>query len=365
MRFVSSSDYKDGILFQNSYLNRPNAYGFYRKEFKARSLDQSSKSARRILSYLIPELSASQFNESIRIFSSYLESYKNTPKDISRIESIISASAYISVRRDGGYLSLLDIASRLRSKNYRSFAGLIRRICIRLKIKNLPKPSIEESLNYVCTKVEKFLREKMVLNASENCQEETFVFWNAEKETKEIRNLTLESLIGDLSGNLVSQKSKHVNPSSLNSKQYIKSKIKEKTSLDSLVKAKHFALLILKTILFDQDRDSIHDQDDILNPQWLSNGVCSTPTISASLYFSFKLYCKNISFNDLLKATGISKSSIIKARKSISHKFRLVSQKLFPGWISSEILDSDSELPPSIFESLINLIHSHYLNSKN
>ncbi|OII74016.1 uncharacterized protein cubi_02818 [Cryptosporidium ubiquitum] len=364
MRFVSVSDYKDGILSQNSYLNRPNAYGFFRKNFKARSLDQSSKAARRILNNLIPELSVSQFNDSIRIFNSYLESYKNTPKDTSRIESLISASAYISVRREGGYLSLLDIASRLKSKNYRSFASLVRRICIRLKIKNLPNPSIEESLNYVCTKVEKFLKEKMILKPTERYQKETVVFQNSEKETEEMRNLMLESLIRDPSGHLESKKSGNLNPNFyLSSKQHTKAKVNGKTSSDSLIKAKHFALLILKTILLNQDHDFIDGHDDILNPLWLSNGVCSTPTISASLYFSFKLYCRNISFNDLLKATGISKSSVIKARKSLSLQFRLVSEKLFPGWLSPEMLSSNSELPPSIFESLTNLIQSHYSNN--
>ncbi|KAH8582739.1 uncharacterized protein ELE39_001395 [Cryptosporidium sp. chipmunk genotype I] len=366
MRFVSTSDYKnDNLLSQSSYLNRPNAYGFSRKEFKASSLEHSSKIAKRILSHMIPELSISQFNESVRIFNAYLQSYKNTPKSTPRIESLILASAYISVRRDGGYLSLLDIASRLKSKNYRSFASLIRRICTRLRIKSLPNPSIEDSLDHVCSKVERFLKEKMVQNANEHCQKETIIFQNPEKETDEIRDLMLESLIRDSPSVLESKKLRNTNPGPfLNSKQYLKTKAKEKTSLDSLIKAKNFALLILKTIILDQDNASLVDKDDILNPLWLSNGVSSAPTISASLYFSFKLYCRNVSFNDLIKATGISKSSMIKARRSLSHQLRLISQKLFPGWLSPEMLNSDCELPPTILESLTNLIQSHYSNLK-
>ncbi|KAL3126933.1 hypothetical protein CHM_7g1450 [Cryptosporidium hominis] len=368
MRFVFTSDYNDdNSLSHSSYLNRPNAYGYSRKEFKARSLEHSSKTAKRILSHIIPELSISQFNESVRIFNAYLESYKNTPKSIPRIESLISASAYISVRKDGGYLSLLDIASRLKSKNYRSFASLIKRICTRLRIKNLPNPSIEESLNHVCYKVEKFLKEKTIQNANEQHQKETIIFQNPEKETDEIRNLMLDSLIKDSSIDLESKNLRNYNSnpgSFLNSMQHLKTKAEAKTSLDSLIKAKNFSLLILKTIALDQDHASLNNHDDILNPLWLSNGVSSTPIISASLYFSFKLYCRNISFNDLLKATGISKSSIIKARRSLSHKLRLISQKLFPGWLSPDMLKCNSELPPTIIESLTKLIQSYYSNLK-
>ncbi|KAJ1606083.1 hypothetical protein OJ253_2881 [Cryptosporidium canis] len=367
MRFVSTSDYKaDSVLAQSSYLNRPNAYGFSRKDFKARSLDQSRKVARRVLGYLIPELSVSQFNESVRIFDAYLASFKNTPKSTHRIESLILASAYISVRRDRGYLSLLDVSSRLKSKNYRSLASLIRRICIRLRIKSLPSISIEESLDFVYSKVEKFLREEAAApKTAERPTQETVVLQSPLDETSEARNLMLESLLGDAPGQPEPTNQKHAgNYCIKNSKQYLKVKSKEKANSESLLKAKNFALLILKTVL-DNDQTKVNFQDDVLDPFWFSNGACSTPTISASLYFSFKLYCRKISLNDLLEATGVSKSSITKARKLLSHKLRQVSQRIFPGWLSPDLLESNSELPPSIMESLTNLIHSQGLCSNS
>lgn len=366
MRFISTSDYKaDSTLSQGSYLNRPNAYGFSRKDFKTRSLEQSSKTARRILGHLAPELRISQVNESVRILDAYLASYKNTPRSTPRMESLALACAYISVRKDGGYLSLPDIASRLESRNYRSFAGLVRRICIRLRIKHLPSLSIEESLDYVCAKVEKLLREKMVLKPTDSQRtEQTSILFKTtareEEETSEARDLVLESLVRNLACS-----SEPPSPGlAKHSKQHLITRAGQQTSLESLLKAKNFALLILKnSLLLDQDNASIHLQDDVLNPIWLSSGVCSTPVISASLYFSFKLYCRQISLNDLLKATGVSKSSITKARKLLSHKLRLLSHKLFPGWLSPELLESSSELPPSILESLAKLIQSRSPNS--
>ncbi|KAF7458562.1 hypothetical protein HWI79_884 [Cryptosporidium felis] len=353
MRFASTGDFRaEGSLSENPYyLNRPNALGFSKRDFRTRSVEQSAKVAKRTLSHLLPELGASQFNESLRLFRAYLASFRSAPKAIPKIETLVSACAYISVRKDGGYLSLLYLVSRLKSRSYRSFASLVRRVCLRLRISRLPNPSLEESLNQVCASVERLLRGEDSETASP--PEEVVLQIEPRQETEEGRNLVLEALIGD-----APQEQRAGRTSHSRSRAAANGGITgPKASRESLLKARSLALLILETAL-GLEKTPSDAQDDVLNPLWLSNGTCSAPLISASLFFSFKLYCRNISSKDLLLATGISRSSLFKARRSLSHRLRLLSQSHFPGWLSDELLDPNSELPPAVIRCIANLIKS-------
>ncbi|KAK6588337.1 hypothetical protein RS030_6888 [Cryptosporidium xiaoi] len=406
IKFVSTVEYGESgnQLSQSSYTNRRNALGYLRKEFKAWSLEGSVNTGKRILQNTLPELSASRVGESIRIFTLYLKSLKYIPKSETKLELIVLASSYISVRRDGEYVSLFYISSKLKQGNYKRFASIVRKICINIGIDKLPDCSLLESLEEVSGRIEKYIRDgclevtivneninKDIIDDNQETVQNTrnyieFEDFGSESRnedenldvenrfatcSKQIlvgtdsneRNLLLESLL-----NYSHKKSDNIH---FQVERRLKQNKRKEINFESLKKSKEFAHEILKVIFkFNENSSKECIKDDILSPFWLANGSSVSPIICGALIYSFKIHCVELSMKDVITATGISKSTIINAKKLVSKKLLFISQKLFPGWIDSyfhvntNFRDADKQkennscldLPPTIVQSLVKLI---------
>lgn len=362
-------------LAQSLYVNRPNALGYLRKEFRERSLEDSVTIARRILRSTLPELSVSQINEAIRILTLYLRSLKYIPKSGARVEPVVLASAYISVRRGGGCISLFYITSKLGLGGYKSFVGLVRRMCTRMGILRLPECSFSEYLEEMTIHIERHIRNRLkgcggtAIIADENyCMNrmaletgviesereyplmygdmqtiitrgsdtgnvssigDTDTFNKEDIKTKSSleRDLLLDSLLReDPNRDKASQSSAHIDRD-----RRSKPKIGTEMNMESLRKSRELAHEILETI-FEYSTD-FHVREDILDPLWILSGSSVSPVICGALIHSLRVHCKEISMKDVVNATGISKSTVINAKRLVSQKLLAISQRLFPGWI--------------------------------
>ncbi|KAH7650273.1 hypothetical protein FG379_003345 [Cryptosporidium bovis] len=414
IKFVSTVEYGESgnQLSQSSYTNRRNALGYLRKEFKAWSLESSVNTGKRILQNTLPELSASRVGESIRIFTLYLKSLKYIPRSEAKLELFVLASSYISVRRDGEYVSLFYISSKLKQGNYKRFASIVRKICINIGIDKLPDCSLLEPLEEISGRIEKYIRDGCLevtivneninqdiiddnqetvqntrnyiefedlgsesRNEDENLDvENRFAIYSKQifvGTNSNERNLLLESLL-----NYSHKKSDNIHFQIENcDKQIVERRLKQnkrkEINFESLKKSKEFAHEILEIIFkFNENSSEECIKDDILSPFWLVNGSSVSPIICGALIYSFKIHCIELSMKDVITATGISKSTIINAKKLVSKKLLFISQKLFPGWIDSyfhidtNFRDVDKkkennsclDLPPTIVQSLVKLI---------
>ncbi|KAH8739213.1 hypothetical protein FG386_000689 [Cryptosporidium ryanae] len=408
MKFVSTEEYgsSGNQLGQSSYANRRNALGYLRKEFRTRSLEASADAGKRILRSTLPELSVSRVGDSLRIFALYLKSLKYVPRDEARLEPIALASAYISARSDGECVSLFHMTSKLGLPNYKSFASLVRRVCARIGIESLPDCPLSESLDEVSSRIENYIRGERFEatrareSASEGssykdqqaAQEEKSRFGlghprvesgrrggdsNAEGtfappertfvETDSMqRDLLLESLLGNSCRKAPCCSPQDEAGGRRPPKRHSRRRKCEAISPESFKRSKEFAREILQVVLESRENGLGNCvRDDILSPLWLVNGSSVSPLVCGALVYSFKMHCKELTIKDVAAATGVSKSAIINSKKIISKRLLLISQKLFPGWINSNLHTDDkredcsaADLPPTVVRSLIRLIRS-------